>query len=74
MKPIRFIILFTTAYLFGYALTPFIDSIPLIIVFTLWFFGTFLLIYMVVSVLVKGIPSKQKFNEGYWYEDRGRIV
>jgi hypothetical protein len=73
MKPIRFIVLLTTTYLFGYSLTPYIDSIPTIIIFSLWFFGTFLLIYMVVAVLVKGIPSKRTFEEGYWYEDRDRI-
>jgi hypothetical protein len=70
MAPIRFIIFLTTAYLLFYALTPYIDSIPIRITVVLWLFSHVLLVYMVVRVLRKGIPSTKRFDEGYWYEDK----
>ncbi|MEJ2595933.1 MAG: hypothetical protein P8100_12605 [bacterium] len=73
MKPIRFIVLFTTAYLFIYAITPFIGSIPDYVPISLFIGGNFLLVYMVIRVLRKGVPSEKTFEEGYWYDDREKI-
>lgn len=74
MKPIRFIIFFTTAYLFFYALTPYIESIPVRVTIILWLLSHVLIVYMVIRVLRKGVPSAKTFDEGYWYEDREKMT
>jgi hypothetical protein len=74
MKPIRFIILFTTAYLLFYALTPYIESIPVRVTVILWLLSHVLIVYMVIRVLRKGVASTKTFEEGYWYEDREKMT
>lgn len=73
MKPIKNIVLFTTIYLFIYAIVTQIGTVPYFVPMSLFIFSHFLLVYMVIRVLRKGIPSDKTFEEGYWYDDREKI-
>jgi hypothetical protein len=73
MKPIRLIVILTTVYLVIYTLVSNLTLLPAVALVSMWIFGHVLLVYMVVRVLRKGVPSTRTFDEGYWYEDRGKM-
>lgn len=72
MKNIRTPIIVTTAYLFIYTLTPHLPVSPKITV-AMFLFSPFLMAWMVLSILIKGEPSKKKFSDGHWYEDVDKV-
>lgn len=62
----------TTVYLFVYTLTPHLP-ISSKITIAMFLFSPFLMIWMVLSILIKGEPSKKKFSDGHWYEDVDKV-
>ena len=56
-----------------YALTPHINIIPDSVTVFLFLASHILVIYLVYTVLTKGIASEKTFDDGYWYEDRERM-
>jgi len=68
MGPVKFPILFTSAYLLVYTLLPYFGA-TLELMFTLFLCSPFLVVWMVIRILKDGKPSGKKFNEGYFYED-----
>ena len=74
MKPIAFIVWFTTAFICFYAVSPVVDSISDQITLIMGLVAPLLLIYMVYRVLKSGQASGRTFNEGYWYDDRDKMT
>ncbi|MCU0354467.1 MAG: hypothetical protein MUD08_12135 [Cytophagales bacterium] len=68
MQGCRFPILFVTAFLVVYTLSPHLGASPLMIS-SAYLASPFLVIWMVVRVLKKGEPSGRTFDEGYFYDD-----
>jgi threonine/homoserine/homoserine lactone efflux protein len=73
MKPIKFIIILTTIFVILFGLVPLFENFPAVTAIVLWVAGHVLIVYMVIRVMRKGVPSAKTFDEGYWYEDRGKI-
>lgn len=67
MEKIKLPVLFTTAYLFFYTLTPFIN-VPDMLIISMWAISPILVIWMVYRVLKDGKPSGRTFDD-YWYDD-----
>ncbi|WP_299452630.1 hypothetical protein [uncultured Microscilla sp.] len=65
-------IIVTTVYLLIYTFTPHL-SISAKVIIALFVFSPFLMIWMVLSILIKGEPSKKKFSDGHWYEDVNKV-
>lgn len=65
-------IVVTTVYLFVYSLTPHLP-VSFKITIAMFLFSPFLMLWMVLSILIKGEPSTKKFSDGHWYEDVDKV-
>ncbi len=68
MKNIKLPIIFVTAYLFIYQLSPFIGFPEAVIIF-MFLTLPLLTIWMVIRVLKDGEDTQLEFSEGHLYED-----
>jgi len=51
-----------------------LDAIPEKVTMSMFLASQILILYLVYSVLTKGIASDKTFEEGYWYEDREKLT
>lgn len=68
MEGFRTAVWATSLFLLFYTLSPYIGLGEHWIVL-LFLLSPFLMIWMVLSILIKGKPSSKKFDDGHLYED-----
>ena len=68
MKNIKMTVALGTAFLVLYILSHHLN-VSLVIPMLLFCFSPFVMIWMVISILKDGTPSKKKFSDGHFYED-----
>ena len=68
MKGCRIPVLVTSLFLLVYTASPHL-GVPAPLIALAYVLAPFLVIWMVLSVLIKGEPSGRTFDDGYWYDD-----
>jgi hypothetical protein len=68
MKGCRTPVLVTSLFLLVYTLSPYL-GVPGPLIALAYVMAPFLVVWMVLSILIKGEPSGRTFDEGQWYDD-----
>jgi len=68
MKGCRIPVIVTSLFLLVYTASPYL-GVPAPLIALAYVLAPFLVIWMVLSVLIKGEPSGRTFDEGHWYDD-----
>jgi hypothetical protein len=68
MKGCRIPVLVTSLFLLVYTLSPYL-GVPESLIALAYVMAPFMVIWMVLSILIKGEPSGKTFDEGHWYDD-----
>ncbi len=68
MRKIRVPILVASLYLLAYQVLPFVNAKPVLIA-AMFGIAPFIVVWMVISILRKGVYNGKKLNDEFGYED-----